>query len=139
LAQYLTDLTSGIAMQILIVDDEQFFASNLCALLEQHTGVECHAVCDAQSALKAMHNSLYDLIICDIRLGEERGDELIPKLNSIHPGIPFIIVSAYEYPESLGTNKKLNILKFYEKPFDARKFCEDVIKQFSIHNDGGMR
>ncbi len=126
-----------MAMQILIVDDEQFFASNLCALLEQHAGVECHAVCDARSALDAMRNNYFDLVICDIRLGEERGEELIPELNSIQPGIPFIIVSAYEYPESLKTVNKLNILKFYEKPFDARKFCEDIIKQFSIHNDGG--
>jgi DNA-binding response OmpR family regulator len=94
----------GLAMKkILLVEDEQ----PLCLLYEEELsaeGYEVTSVHDADSALDALKNKTFDLIITDIRMPGKDGVELIGQIMGLRKDVPIIINTAYQsYKEDFMT------------------------------------
>jgi len=89
--------------KILLVEDEK----PLCLLYEEELGAAGYAVTsvhDADSALEALKNGSFDLIITDIRMPGKDGVELISRIMGMRKDIPLIINSAYQsYKEDFMT------------------------------------
>ena len=80
--------------RILVVDDEsshrQMIEAVLCA-----EGYEISQADDGQTAIVAVEDRFYDLVIMDIRMPKISGIEALKKIKVISPGIPIIIMTAY--------------------------------------------
>jgi len=89
--------------KILLVEDEK----PLCLLYEEELsaeGYEVTSVHDADSALDALKNKTFDLIITDIRMPGKNGVELIAQIMGLRKDIPIIINTAYQsYKEDFMT------------------------------------
>jgi len=89
--------------KILLVEDEK----PLCLLYEEELGAEGYqvrSVHDADSALKALEEETFDLIITDIRMPGKDGVELISRIMGLRKDIPLIINTAYQsYKEDFMT------------------------------------
>jgi two-component system response regulator HydG len=77
--------------KILVVDDEPSHRKMLEAVLAE-IGYEIQQADDGQSAIDAVEERFYDLILMDVRMSRVGGIEALKKIREISPGIPIIIM-----------------------------------------------
>ncbi len=85
--------------KILIVDDEPNILKLYSKELEEE-GYEVEAVSCAEEALKVAQKEEIDLVILDIKMGEEDGLMILSELKRIKKGLPVILNSAYSIYKS---------------------------------------
>jgi len=101
-------------MKILVVDDEEAICASLKDILEE----EGYDVYIANSAMEAEEkfSSIIDLVLLDIKLGNDNGIELLKKLKKTGPAIPVIMISGHGTIALAATAFKLGAHEFMEKP-----------------------
>ena len=112
---------SGRNMKILIIDDEEFFIENLAQYLKKEIPAEISYISRAEEALILLEKEKFDLVICDQNLPHQVEGELVLKIHQLVPHQKFIIISViaeHELPKSIRENKKLQIVAYFEKPFN---------------------
>lgn len=80
--------------KILIVDDDLF----LCEILKKHLqnkDYQVEVAFTGISALNLFKKHQVDLVLCDFRLPDTSGLELMQQVRSVKPSIPVIIMTAY--------------------------------------------
>jgi two-component system response regulator HydG len=101
--------------RILIVDD----STELCSLLSNYLkreNFETDEAYSAASALKLLEKNQYGLVICDYRLPDADGIDLIPKMKRLQPDTPIIIMTAYADVKISIRCIKLGALDYITKP-----------------------
>lgn len=83
-----------MSKRILIADDDTDICNLLSRFLTRH-GYETATVFKGSSALEALKNSKFDLMICDFRLGDTDGLEVLEKMRESGFQIPVIIITGY--------------------------------------------
>ncbi len=80
--------------KILIIDDDLDFAASLKLILENenYTPLLAHS---EEQALESIEKNAVDLALIDIRLGQDNGIDLLPKLKDIQPSILCIMVTGF--------------------------------------------
>ena len=108
-----------MAIRILIVDDESFITEVLQRALDKE-GYSTHAVEDGRSALAAITDSNFDLILCDLELPGINGIELYKKLVGDHPSLKqrFIFMTGEMMDPVVQDFLSAQNLPFLMKPFD---------------------
>ncbi|MBI2078274.1 MAG: response regulator [Euryarchaeota archaeon] len=82
--------------RILIVDDDPDLLETLRVLLEVEGQREVRAVETAAEARRLLSSDEpFDLIISDLRLGEEYGIDLLREALGLRPGLPRILLTGY--------------------------------------------
>jgi len=103
-------------LHVLVVDDEKNIRTTLCSCLEA-AGCRALAVATGESALTAVERDSFDIAFLDLRLGSDRGMDLIPKLLSARPGLSIVVITAYSTVESAVEAIKLGAVEYLPKPF----------------------
>jgi PAS domain S-box-containing protein len=80
--------------QILIIDDDLDFAASLKLILENE-GYQPLLAHSEEEALDTAGKNAIDLALIDIRLGQDNGIELLPKLKKILPKILCVMVTGF--------------------------------------------
>ncbi len=80
--------------RILIVDDDLDFAASLKLILENEDYQPLLAH-NEEEALESVEQNEVDLALLDIRLGQDDGIELLPKLKEIQPDILCVMVTGF--------------------------------------------
>jgi len=80
--------------RILIIDDDHDFASSLKLILESE-GYQPLLAHSEEEALECVGKNEVDLALIDIRLGQDNGIELLPKLKKIQPNILCVMVTGF--------------------------------------------
>ena len=80
--------------QILIIDDDVDFAASLKLILENE-GFQPNLAHSEEEALKFVQENAVDLALIDIRLGQDNGIELLPKVRKILPNILCVMVTGF--------------------------------------------
>ena len=112
---------------ILLVDDE----INQLELLKDILEFENHNVLTAMTeseALGIMRKKEIDLVICDYRLKESTGEELLEKTMLFYPDIVFIIVTAYGTIDTAVSCMKKGAFGFLTKPVNIAQLKETIVK-----------
>lgn len=85
----------NVPIRILLVDDHNLFRESLVRLLESEPDLCVVAHCAAISeAVDILQNSLIDVVLLDYDLGEERGTELLRRLDAYKIRSNVLIVTA---------------------------------------------
>ena len=79
---------------VLIVDDEKNIRATLTMCLEA-IGCTVTSASTGEAALAAAERRPFDLAFLDLRLGEEDGMALLPRLLAARPGMAIVVVTAY--------------------------------------------
>lgn len=79
---------------ILIIDDEEKHRSLLARIIRSEGYEVCEAG-DCASGLKKLGQKTVDVILCDVKLPDGNGIDLVPKIKERFPDIEIILLTAY--------------------------------------------
>jgi len=102
---------------VLIVDDEKNIRHTLRVCLETIEDTAVVEAASSQAALDAMARSAFDLVFLDLRLGQESGLDLIPRLLGENPNIVVVVVTAYATIETAVEAIRRGAWDYLPKPF----------------------
>jgi two-component system response regulator HydG len=104
--------------KILVVDDDTAHRMMLKANLadEGYTVAEAD---DGTTAIAAVREDFYDLILMDVRMTEMDGIEALEQIKKISPGIPVLMMTAYPSVPPAVKAMKLGAVDYLAKPLDT--------------------
>ena len=79
----------------LVVEDDPDSAAFTRSVLERHAGMRTTLAVDVASALVALQEQRFDLVVSDIELPGGSGLDLLPDIHRLAPGVPVIVLTAY--------------------------------------------
>ena len=79
---------------VLIIDDEEKLR-NLLSRIIKSEGFEVSEASDCKTALKKVDSSHFDIIICDVKLPDGNGIDLIKQLKTKNKESEIILLTAY--------------------------------------------
>jgi DNA-binding NtrC family response regulator len=105
-------------MKILVVDDNEFLASTIQAILERE-GAEVMSAKDGIDGYSAYLDFKPDVVITDIQMPRKNGLEMMEHIRVHDPMIKTIYMSGdiHSFLPSLKEEKKRYPVSFFEKPF----------------------
>ncbi|MGA8242425.1 MAG: response regulator, partial [Desulfobacterales bacterium] len=103
--------------KILIVDDETAHCRMLETVLKAEK-YETQRAQDGQSAIEAVKERFYDLILMDIRMNRVGGVEALKKIKEISPDIPIIMMTAYASVDTAVQAMRSGAYDYLTKPLD---------------------
>jgi DNA-binding response OmpR family regulator len=111
---------------ILVVDDNE----DMCQVISDVLRAEGHMVgiaYDGKSALNALGNKLFDVMILDYKLFDMNGLEVLEqRMGMVSPYT--IMVSAYGSESVKARARELEVRDFLDKPFDVNAILKVVRK-----------
>ena len=124
-----------MAKKILVIDDDPLVLKSIRKLLEKEGYFIDTAKC-AKEALEKVEVQEFQLIICDIRMPEIDGIDLIGDIRRIRkdenkPDIPVIFITGYASEEAPAKADKLGAMDYILKPFDIDKLLNSVKKSLA--------
>ena len=111
--------------KLLIVDDEP----SMRELLEYMLSKEGYAISVAENgrtAVKMVESDVYDLILCDIRLGDITGLEVLRAAKKASPQTVVIMISAYATTETAVEAMNDGAYDYVPKPFDNEELKQTI-------------
>jgi two-component system NtrC family response regulator/two-component system response regulator HydG len=117
--------------KVLIVDDEAGIRSLLSRVLrKEHETQEAQ---DGMAALAAIGTFQPDLLICDLKMPEMDGMEVLRHLHRKGSDLLSIVLTAHGTVETAVEAMKLGAFDYLRKPFDVEEVKVVVEKALSIH------
>jgi two-component system, NtrC family, response regulator AlgB len=103
-------------MNILVIDDDSSLRRTLHTTLEAlgHKAVEAG---DGQQALNLLGQRHFDVALLDLRLAQEQGLDLLPRLLSLAPDVRVVVVTAYATIETAVEAMRRGAFDYLPKPF----------------------
>lgn len=101
--------------RILIADDDTDICNLLSRFLKKH-GYETETAFRGSTAIDALKNSKFDLMLCDFRLGDMDGMEVLAKMQVEEIRVPVIIITGYSDIKMAVNVIKAGALDYVTKP-----------------------
>jgi DNA-binding response OmpR family regulator len=103
--------------RILIVEDNKQIREGLLVLVERE-GFQVAGVADFDQAADLLRKDRFDLLLTDLDLPGGTGFELVRLAQTCSPKTASILVTAYGCTEVRKQAAELNLLGYFEKPYD---------------------
>ncbi|MEJ2421858.1 MAG: response regulator [Acidobacteriota bacterium] len=105
--------------KVLVVEDNSAMRSLISSALEQHLNVDVHEAENGFSALKAIPEDGFQLIITDINMPDINGLELISFLRNhpVYKDIPIVIISTESSENDRKRGMQIGANDYLVKPF----------------------
>ena len=112
---------------VLVVDDERSRTGDGKKALERYG----YTVLLADSGLAAIdvfkrHPARIALVILDLSMPDMTGEEALPELRKIRPGVKVLLSSGYSETESMTLFRGQHVSGFIQKPYTATGIAEKV-------------
>jgi len=107
---------------ILVVDDEELIRKMVVTILSK-LGHSCLTAVDGVDALEKMKGNKIDAVVTDIKMPNMDGITLIGVLLTDYPGIPIMVMTAFEEEYSAGIAISVGAREFIKKPFSLDEFA----------------
>ena len=110
---------------ILIIDDNEQFCESLSTILSNKKFM-VYKVFNSASAYSLLKRESVDIILLDVRLGNESGPDVLVKLKSFYPLIPVVMLTGFGSIESAVNSIKLGAFDYIQKPVKISKLHEVI-------------
>ncbi len=120
--------------RILIIDDDR----DMCLLLNRfltRNGFEVVEKYKGKTALEYVSQNNVDLILCDYRLEDMNGRDVMIGLNKIKPSIPVIIITGYSDVKAAVEVTKLGAVDYVTKPLLPNEILLTIKKSLEAKPD----
>ena len=110
---------------ILVVDDEKSIRNTLREILE-YEKFQVDEAEHGQAGLRKLKDKNYDLLLCDIKMPQLDGIELLERAVIMHPDMPVVMISGHGNIETAVEALKKGAFDFIEKPIDLNRLLVTV-------------
>lgn len=124
-----------MAEKILVVEDEQDMLQFLSRFLIRK-GYQVDCATSGEGAWKAIDETVYDLVITDLALGDISGLDLLERVRTNDPTLPFIIITGVGTIESAVKAIQQGAFHYLTKPFklqDIEILAQRALEYGSLH------
>lgn len=105
----------------LVVDDEKNIRLTLSRALGS-MGLEVETAGGGREALSLLEKHPFDLVLLDLKMPGMGGLDVLPRLRTLHPDLPVIILTAHGTAHTAVQAMKLGATDFVQKPFTPEEF-----------------
>lgn len=122
-----------MATRILLVDDEELVRNYVTRALSSR-GYDMVVARDGISALDLIRKDAFDVAICDLKMPDLRGEEVIRELKALRPATRVIVITGSVSDISNPILPMVTVDGFLIKPFgidEIREMVEKVLKEKS--------
>jgi two-component system response regulator PilR (NtrC family) len=116
---------------ILVVDDELSMRELLEFMLSRE-GYQVTLAESGREAIKKLDKKNYDLLLCDIRLGDMTGLDVLRACKQRNSETVVILISAYASTETAVEAMNVGAYDYVPKPFDNEELKETIAKALDI-------
>jgi len=125
----------GIIASIAILDDDADFRTYLEDFLSDENIYSVRAFANARDLFESCEESLPDIVLLDMKMGDATGDKVLEQLIARWPGLCVIIVTGYPSLEDMRTTFKLKVFDYLAKPFSLtqlRQVLKNAVEAFGL-------
>ena len=127
-----TSHADHVGVKVLVIDDEPILRELICSHLNtKHFQV--YAADTGASGIEAALKVCPDIVICDLKLPDLHGFEVIEALLQTMPDLPIIVISGVGQIDDAVTALKLGAVDYFSKPLANLAVLEHAIKQAMQH------
>ncbi|MEO8885480.1 MAG: sigma-54 dependent transcriptional regulator [Mucilaginibacter sp.] len=119
--------------KILIIDDEVNVAQLLSKFLTRN-GFEVSAASSGTSGLEYLKNGEFDLVLCDFRLEDTDGREMLKKIKKHYPQTGVIIITGYSDIKMAVELIKMGAYDYISKPLYPDEILNTITKALETHH-----
>jgi two-component system response regulator HydG len=101
--------------KILVIDDDPDMCLLLRRFLQRHH-FEVADVTSGKKALQWLDSNKPELILCDLRLEDMNGSDVLARVKAVMPEVPFIIITGYSDVKTAVDVMKLGAYDYVTKP-----------------------
>lgn len=128
-------------MKILLMEDDYNYNESIKEYLES-LGYEVDAFFDGESALDAIMQKPYYLLLLDIKVPKLNGHELIRCVKDAHITTPIIIITSLTDIDSISVGYALGCNDYLKKPFELKelelRIKELIKKHYQTSQEGDL-
>lgn len=106
--------------KVLIIDDERYIRNSIKDILK-FEGYDVVLAEDGLEGITAVKTESPDIIFCDIKMPKIEGLEVLERVKSFAPEIPFIIMTGHGTIDTAIETIKMGAYDFIEKPLDLNR------------------
>jgi two-component system response regulator PilR (NtrC family) len=117
--------------RVLIVDDEPDLVE-LVALTLSRMGLTWASAGSVREAQRQLLTESFDLVLCDMRLPDGDGLDLLEWLQARRPGLPCAVITAHGNVETAVRALKLGAFDFVSKPLDLAELRRIITSAMKI-------
>lgn len=118
--------------RLLIIDDEPSIRESLETLLTLE-GFDVTLAPDGAEGLEVLSHETFDLLLLDLALPGESGIDLLPRITSMHPELPVIMITAFGTVGNVVDAIRAGAENFVQKPWDNEKLLADIRSAIARH------
>ena len=111
----------------MVIDDEAHIRKTTTVTLDA-LGHECAQAANSAEALGFLKKSSFDAAFLDLRLGDESGLELIPKLLALEPKLNVIVFTAYSSIDTAVEAMRSGAVDYIAKPFTPEQVRQSLAR-----------
>ncbi len=111
---------------IFIIDDDMDMCQLLCNFLKRK-GFTASSASSGKKGLEAVKENNFDLVLCDFRLGDMDGKEVLQQIKAIHPQLPVVILTGYSDVKMAVEVMRMGAFDYITKPLVP----EEIIKMIN--------
>jgi two-component system response regulator HydG len=101
--------------KVLIIDDDADICSLLCRYLNKN-GYEAEAAYTASGGITKFKEENYDIVLCDYKLGDKNGKDVLIEIKKINPNAVVIIITGYSHIKTAVEVIKAGAFDYIAKP-----------------------
>ncbi len=113
------------ALRVLLVDDEKEFVDTLAKRMGRRN-MDVDVCYNGTDALQHVHDNEYDTVILDLKLGNERGEDILIKMQDIHPGLSVILLTGHATVDSAVEAMKHGAYDYLLKPCELEELVAKI-------------
>ncbi|MBI2722102.1 MAG: sigma-54-dependent Fis family transcriptional regulator [Bacteroidetes bacterium] len=119
--------------KLLIIEDDMDMGLLLKRFLTKN-GYEVETVANGKNGISTFAAKPADLVLCDYRLGDMEGVEVLKKIKDIEPTVPFIIMTGYSDIRTAVNVMKLGAFDYLTKPLLPDETLQIIKRALSSGN-----
>jgi len=116
---------------ILVVDDELSMREVLEYMLNKE-GYQVTCAENGTGAIEMLEKQHFDLLLCDIKLGDMSGLEVLRASKKTNPDTVVILISAYASTETAVEAMNVGAYDYVPKPFDKDELLQTISKALDL-------
>ena len=116
---------------ILVVDDELSMRELLEFMLKKE-GYQVAVAANGSQAIEMLNKSRYDLLLCDIRLGDMTGLDVLRACRQNQPHTTVVMISAFASTETAVEAMNEGAYDYVPKPFDNEELKQTIAKALDL-------
>lgn len=120
--------------KILIIDDDTFICEILKKQLDSN-GYQVETAFSGKSGMEAIKGSKFDLVLCDFRLPDTDGLEVLQKIKALSPATVVIIITAYADVRQAVKLMKMGAEDYITKPLQQEEILALIRKKLGAESE----